>query len=133
MKEHKVKNRYGDEYTFSLQEDETVLWKGNFKYCRYGFPNDYTKAFLEYTKDTGGGISLEQFEELVHAYDEVKKSYVLVESKYRDAVISNTTIITMVDPSGGPYLTSGMKIKKICDKEICRFERVKEGYRIYFK
>lgn len=128
-------NRYGDKFTFTPQEDGTILWEGNFKYCRFGWPNDYTQAFFEYTRDTGGGISLEQFIELVHAWDEVKDKYVLEDRKYANLVASNTAIIDMVDPSGGPYLTSGMAVESISeeltDMEIQRFEPTKEGYKIY--
>ena len=126
-------NRYGDKFTFTPQEDGTILWEGPFEYCRFGYPNDYTKAFFEYTRDTGGGISLEQFEELVHAYDEVKESYVLEDRKYAELITSNTAIINMVDPSGGPMLTSGMVVKELSDKEIYRFESGEKGWKIYFK
>ena len=27
------KNRYGDVYTFTKQEDGSVLWEGDFKHC----------------------------------------------------------------------------------------------------
>jgi hypothetical protein len=135
MKPYKMTNRYGDKFTFTPQEDGTILWEGNFKYCRFGWPNDYTQAFFEYTRDTGGGISLEQFIELVHAWDEVKDKYVLEDRKYANLVASNTAIIDMVDPSGGPYLTSGMAVESISeeltDMEIQRFEPTKEGYKIY--
>ena len=133
MKTHKITNRYGDEFTLTLQEDGTILWEGNFEYCRFGFPNDYTKAFFEYTRDTGGGISLEQFRELVHAYDDEKKSYVLEDRKYAKLVTSNTAVIDMVDPSGGPYLTRDMKIEQLSPKKVDRFESVKEGWKIYLK
>lgn len=137
MKTHKIRNRYGDEFTFTPQEDGTILWEGNFEHCRFGHPNDYTKAFFEYTRDTGGGISLEQFRELVHAYDDEKESYVLEDRKYAELVTSNTAIINMVDPSGGPYLTSGMAVESISeeltDMEIERFESVEEGWKIYLK
>ena len=137
MKPYKMTNRYGDKFTFTSQEDGTILWEGNFEYCRFGHPNDYTKAFFEYTRDTGGGISLEQFRELVHAYDDEKESYVLEDRKYSELVTSNTAIINMVDPSGGPYLASGMAVESISeeltDMEIERFESVKEGCKIYLK
>ena len=137
MKAQTYTNRYGDKFTFTPQEDGTILWEGNFKYCRFGCPNDYTKAFFEYTRDTGGGISLEQFIELVHAYDDEKKSYVLEDRKYGELVTSNTSIINVVDPSGGPYLCSGMAVESISeeltDMEIERFESVPEGYKIYLK
>ena len=133
MKTHKITNRYGDEFTLTLQEDGTILWEGNFENCRFGCPNDYTKAFFEYTRDTGGGISLEQFRELVHAYDDEKKSYVLEDRKYAKLVTSNTAVIDMVDPSGGPYLTRDMKIEQLSPKKVDRFESVKEGWKIYLK
>ena len=137
MKVYKMTNRYGDKFTFTPQEDGTILWEGNFKYCRFGCPNDYTQAFFEYTRDTGGGISLEQFKELVHAYDDEKKSYVLEDRKYGELVTSNTAIINVVDPSGGPYLCSGMAVESISeeltDMEIERFEPVPQGYKIYLK
>ena len=131
------KNRYGDVFTFEQLENGNIQWSGNFEYCRFGFPNDYTKAFFEYTRDTGGGISLEQFRELVHAYDNEKESYVLEDRKYAELVTSNTAIINMVDPSGGPYLASGMAVESISeeltDMEIDRFESVKEGWKIFLK
>lgn len=133
MKTHTMTNRYGDEFTLTLQEDGTILWEGNFEYCRFGHPNDYTRAFLEYTKDTGGGISLEQFRDLVHAYDDVKESYVLEDRKYAELITSNTAIINMVDPSGGPYLTTDMKVEQLSPKKVDRFESVKEGWKIYLK
>ena len=133
MKTHKITNRYGDQFTLTLQEDGTILWEGNFENCRFGCPNDYTKAFFEYTRDTGGGISLEQFKELVHAYDDEKESYVLEDRKYAELVTPNTAIINMVDPSGGPYLTADMKIEQLSPKKVDRFESVEEGWKIYLK
>jgi len=126
MKPYQMTNRYGDKFTFTPQEDGTILWEGPFEYSRIGFANDYTQAFFEYTRDTGGGISLEQFRELVHAYDHEKESYVLEDNKYRELVTSNTAIINMVDPSGGPFLTSDMAVESISEEltglEIDRFE-----------
>jgi len=34
------RNRYGDVFTFTKQEDGNVLWEGNFEYCRFGMPNN---------------------------------------------------------------------------------------------
>ena len=58
MKAQKYTNRYGDVFTFELNERGNIDWKGNFKYVRFGF------------KD-------------------------------------NREDITMVDPSGGPYIDIG--------------------------
>jgi len=119
-------NRYGDEFVFTLLEDGNIQWEGNFQFVRMGWPNDYTQAFFEYVRDTGGGINLEQFKELVHAYDDEKEEYV-IDRKYRELVGSRTGVINMVDPSGGPYLTEGMEIM---GKTIKEFKPNKEGYLI---
>ena len=124
-----ITNRYGDSFVFTLLEDGNIQWEGNFEYCRFGWPNDYTQAFFEYVRDTGGGINLKQFKELVHAYDEEKEEYV-IDMKYRELVTSKTGIIDMVDPSGGPYLTEGMEIM---GKTIKEFKSNKEGYLIITK
>jgi hypothetical protein len=122
-------NRYGDSFVFTLLEDGNIQWDGNFEYCRFGWPNDYTQAFFEYVRDTGGGINLEQFKELVHEYDDEKETYV-IDRKYRELITSRTGVINMVDPSGGPYLTEGMKIM---GKTIKEFKPNKEGYLIITK
>ena len=41
-KTSKYYNRYGDEYTFTKQEDGTVLWEGPFDYYRHGINEDGT-------------------------------------------------------------------------------------------
>ena len=30
------KNRYGDVYTFTPQDNGNILWEGNFEFCRVG-------------------------------------------------------------------------------------------------
>ena len=42
------KNRYGDVFTFTRQEDNSVLWEGDFKHCRIGSSNDYKLAYQNY-------------------------------------------------------------------------------------
>ena len=81
--EETYKNRYGDEYSFTLQDDGNVLWEGNFKYCRYSVDND---------------------------------------------------VIKMVDPSGGPYLASGMPATMAHSKAkgiISSFTRNNGSYTIH--
>ena len=53
-------NRYGDKYTFTLLEDGNIQWSGSFEYSRYGFPNDYTKAYAAYL-NFGGEMNLKEF------------------------------------------------------------------------
>lgn len=127
-------NRYGDSFTFTEDKDGNVLWEGSFQYHRVGFPNDYTQAFLQYVKDTGGGITLAQFKELVHAYDEEQSSYVLEDRKYRELITSNTAVVNMVDPSGGPFIAEGMDMGLFSavfkKKKVVRFESTERGYKI---
>ena len=45
------KNRYGDVFSFVEDDDYNILWEGNFEYCRFGMPNDYTNAYNAYCND----------------------------------------------------------------------------------
>ena len=46
-------NRYGDVYTFTKQDDGRVLWEGDCKHWRIGWPNVSKKAYQQYCKDVG--------------------------------------------------------------------------------
>ena len=70
-------NRYGDNFVFTLLEDENILWEGEFEYCSLSIDGDNR--------------------------------------------------ITMVDPSGGPYLAKGMVQM---GKTIKEFKSNKDGYLI---
>lgn len=128
------KNRYDDIYTFTTQEDG-VLWEGDFKWCRFGWPNVYEEAYEAYCKDTYEPISLEEFKREVHHYDTFKGEKIA--KKYAPLVRSDKNKIDMVDPSGGPYLCSGMDLGYISPKlkgmVIDSFVPNKEGYLIKIK
>lgn len=103
------KNRYGDEFTFTRDENHDILWEGNFEYCRIGMPNDYTRAYEAYLKDNDGKqslMTLNQFKDAVHNYDDETLTYDYPE--YLKMVDTLKDEIDMVDPSGGPYITRGM-------------------------
>lgn len=126
-------NRYGDVFTFTPTEDGNILWEGNFKYLRCSWPNVYDDAYNEYKKD-GGTLSMKEFIEEIHEsiYDKNGR-YVgpsEIGNLYRDLVYSDKDTISMVDPSGGPYLTRGMEFQ---GKVIDRFESVESGYKIILK
>ena len=130
MKTETYTNRYGDEFTFKELEDGNIQWSGDFKYCRIGYPNDYTEAYLTYTTD-GGTMSLSEFQEEVHRaeYDE-NGDYINMSDTsqvYGKLVKIVKDTIEMVDPSGGPYLTLGMEIM---GKVIKEFKPNKDGYLI---
>ena len=128
-------NRYGDKFTFTPQEDGTILWEGNFEYIRVGFPNDYTDAYRAYTTN-GGVMELNEFKEEVHRqiYGENDRWVGPCDiARVYGPMVKSKDEINMVDPSGGPYLTEGMVIKELSNKEIYRFESIKEGWKIYLK
>lgn len=113
------KNRYGDIFTFTLQDDGNVLWEGNFEYCRIGMPNDYTRAYKEYIDDNCNSdhcMSLKQFKEEVHRYDDETHQYVY--DKYNRMVESIKDKIDMIDPSGGPYISVGMSLSSFGFKDL---------------
>ena len=141
----KYPNRYGDDYTFTKQEDGSVLWEGNFKHCRIGWPNVYKKAYEQYCKDVGskGGhpMHIEDFKTQVHEmeYNE-NDEYVgpgPICAQYGPLVYSDTKAINMVDPPGGPYLSTHTnlyehfgeeEVKGLC---ISSFESTGTGYKLY--
>ncbi len=126
MKEYT--NRYGDKFTFELNERGNIDWKGNFEYCRYGFPNDYSKAW-EVFKEEYGGLDYEEFVGAIHTYDEETNSYVFAD--LLPLVESKKNVINMVDPSGGPFIKEGMDMKLFGLKGIVKeFISNKDGYEI---
>jgi hypothetical protein len=134
---HTMNNRYGDQYTFTTMEDGNIQWKGEFKYCRFGWPNVYGDAYREYLNDNEGKevLSLEEFKEEVHRSiyeldDKGLERYVgpcEISEKYSKYIFSNQNMINMVDPSGGPYLATGMEFM---GKTIKEFKPNPEGYLI---
>lgn len=125
MKTTEYTNRYKDKFTFTEMENGNVLWEGNFKYHRCGFPNDYTAAYAKYQAD-GGEMDLDEFKSKVHEYDTEAREYKMGMELVK-LVVSNHNVIDMVDPSGGPYLATGGKIH---DKTIKEFKNHPKGYEI---
>ena len=126
MREYK--NRYGDKFTFELNERGNIDWKGNFKYCRFGMPNDYSKAWEVFNKEYGG-LDYEEFVGAIHTYDEETNSYVFAD--LLPLVESKKNVINMVDPSGGPFINGGMDMKRFGLKGIVKeFIWQEGGYEI---
>lgn len=124
------KNRYGDVFTFTKDDNQDVLWEGNFEYCRFGMPNDYTKAYEAYCKDTKKPMSLKFFKNAVHEWDDETNDYYYPE--YVRMVESLPNEIDMVDPSGGPYITRGMSLGHFGFKDhvVKDFQKIDTGYKI---
>jgi len=115
------KNRYGDVYTFTKQEDGIILWEGPFEHVRIGFPNVYKKAYQQFRKD-GGQLNQYEFEEKVHEqiYDQdgnwLRKGPITED--YGPMVFSDTDSINMVDPSGGPCLNQHTNLGNLFSDEF---------------
>lgn len=128
--EKTYKNRYGDIFTYTEDENQDILWQGNFEFCRIGMPNDYTKAYEAYCNDVKEPMSLELFKKAVHEWDDETHTYHYPE--YVKMVNSLKEEIDMVDPSGGPYMSRGMSLDSFGFKNyvIKDFKRIDKGYKI---
>ena len=132
MKEYK--NRYKDLQTFTLDSDKNVVWKGDFEFCRFGFPNVYKDAYEQYQKN-GGDMSIEDFKVEVHKYDPETYNALEIAQEYGLLVYSDMNTIDMVDPAGGPYMSSDMHLGELLDEEfnglyIREFKHIEGGYLI---
>ena len=138
MKTEIYTNRYGDEFTFTELEDGNIQWSGKFEWCRFGFPNNYDKAYNKYLDEQCWNenpnipfLSLDEFKREIHRsiYDENGR-YVapcIISLTYSKYVDTNYDVIDMVDPSGGPYLSEGMTLM---GKTIKEFKPNRDGYLI---
>jgi hypothetical protein len=105
-------NRYRDEITFEHIDDEVIMKGGNW--FRFGLENDYSKAYHQYVMD-GGAAEMEEFNKLVHEYDKELLQYTELAKTYQPLVFSSDEI-SMVDPSGGPYISLGNNLKEFWPK-----------------
>jgi hypothetical protein len=123
------KNRYGDVFTFTKDDNHDILWEGEFEYYRVGYPNDYTKAYNAFVND-GGKFSFNEFKKAVHEWDDETNNYYYPE--YVRMVESLSNEIDMVDPSGGPYITRGMSLGSFGFKDyvVKDFKKIDTGYKI---
>ena len=131
MREYK--NRYGDKFTFTEDDNYDILWEGNFEYCRIGMPNDYTRAYNAYLEDNSHNqslMTLNQFKTAVHEYDDETHQYIY--DKYVRMVDSLKNEIDMVDASGGPYISRGMPLDSFGFKGcvVKDFKPIETGYKI---
>ena len=130
------KNRYGDVFTFKQLENGNIQWSGNFKHCRFGCPYDYSIAYEKYKEDKfGEATTLEEFIEELHEqiYDDDMHfiGYSLTSEIYGEYVTPKTDIISMVDPSGGPYISEGMDMKIFgLQGRVKEFSSNKNGFEI---
>jgi hypothetical protein len=129
-------NRYNDVFTFSKTEDGNVLFEGEFKWMRCGWPNVYTEAYEAYcaNTDTDERMTMGEFKKAVHEYDPETFKSTPLSKQYAKLVYSDQSRIDMIDPSGGPYMHSGhdmgMFDKSFNGMVIKEFKSTPEGYLI---
>ena len=135
-------NRYGDKYTFTRTEDGNILWEGSFEWCRTGYPNVYEKAYESYCSDTNEDerISILEFEKEMHSAKYAEGgSYIgpnELWNRYGSLVHSDVSRISMVDPSGGPYISTSTPADTLItgmEGEVLEFKRIESGYKIIIK
>ena len=130
------KNRQGDIYTFTLQEDGSILWKGEFEWCRIMHPTVYNEAYQQYRKD-GGQLHIETFKEKVHEFQYKNGECIGLKEigkRYNHLIYLDKGTISGVDPEGGPYINVhqelswlGKEFQDLCVSSIVPTE---DGYRI---
>ena len=127
MKKVKYTNRYNDVFTFSKTDDGNILFEGEFKWMRCGWPNVYDQAYMAYSNDvdTDERMTLGEFKKAVHEYDKETYKSTPLAKKYAPLVYSDTTKIDMIDPSGGPYICLGTKVD---DKPIVKIVSTDVGF-----
>jgi hypothetical protein len=115
MKHNKVtyENRYRDKIVFTEYKNKVTMKGFNADWLRVGYPNDYTNAYKTYCDDVEKPMSLEQFQNDVHEYRSRKEfpNWENPLKKYQPLVKSDMSKYSMVDPSGGPYITLGSDLK----------------------
>ena len=133
-----IKNRYADLFTFTKDSEGNIIWSGDFSYHRAGMPNNYDDAYSAYHKDcvenSISPISMEEFKEKVHEWDKAASAYTEFSKRWGGLVYTETDKINMVDPSGGPYISSGddmgMFSEEFKGMIVKEFKSINEGYKI---
>ena len=131
-------NRYKDKFTFTLDDEGNILWEGDFEYSRGAWPNDYTDAYNRYVTDdcdSSAMMTPGEFKNAVHETDE--HGYTDFAMKYMQYVKSDKSKLCMVDPSGGPYISTDMDMKYISNEFegmiVDEFKVIPTGYKIIIK
>lgn len=118
-------NRYNDKITFS-HKGKTVTMSGHTPYFRYGYPNVYDVAYDKYLESAVVDAKLKgtqiltqkEFEKVLYVdKDDTGWHNNALYKLFGKYIYSDKDIIDMVDPSGGPYLSTGMNLKKFFGKD----------------
>lgn len=130
---HTYTNRYRDAIIFERIDENTVTMKGG-KWMRFGWPNAYDRAYAHYlekikeleepdydllvedlNENRVRPFTIEEFKKAMqgnlHDYEE-RKAIPALKELWKH-VYSDTSTYDMVDPSGGPYLCTGMDLGEL--------------------
>jgi len=124
------KNRYGDDIVFEKTDDKTVRMSGyNPDWVRFGWENDFTHAYEVYASDCSEleepdmslliedvvesklrPLTLKEFRDTFYKdvdwYKPTNKF-----NKYYKLITPDKGSYSMVDPSGGPYISKGSNLR----------------------
>lgn len=78
----KYRNRYGDEQTFTKQEDGNVLWEGDFEYIRSGhdFIDPSGGPFLKIGQILSHTIHGDEMDVIIEGFTNIKNG-ILIKTK----------------------------------------------------
>ena len=130
---HTYYNRHRDAIEFELRDENTITMTGG-KWMRYGWPNKYDVAYAHYLKKVDAltepdydllvedieanclrPYTESEFEKAMqgnlHDYEE-RKAIPALKELWKH-VYSDRSTYDMVDPSGGPYLCTGMDLGEL--------------------
>lgn len=108
-------NRYGDNIVFEKLDNNIVKLSGyNPAWIRLGYENVYDEAYNKYCEDNNQPMSIEDFKDEIHNYEEGKTNPL---NRYRSLVNTDKNSYTMFDPSGGPYIEIKSNLKYYFNQE----------------
>ncbi len=98
----RYRNRYGDEHTFTKQEDGNVLWEGDFEYIRAGddFIDPSGGPFIKIGQMLSHVIHGDEMNVIVEGFTNTKKG-ILINTKPHEYNPKNFTHLEDRDIIGG--------------------------------
>ena len=78
MSTERIRNRYGDEFTFTLLQDGNIQWSGNFEYHTFGYSN---QDFIDMVDPSGGPYLTEGMQimgKTIQEFKSNKEGYLII-------------------------------------------------------